>query len=234
MRALPFSGQRVNFFGRKVDALRCKVRPEILTRNSYAAGLRYLAARDADLARILAERGTPPEWFRAPGFPALIHIILEQQISLASAGAAFKRLLALASPLTPERFLALDDAELKRAGFSRQKTVYGRHLAHSIMDGELDLEALGEMEDAEVKAELLKVKGIGLWTADIYLLRALRRPDAWPAKDLALMIAVQEVKRLVSRPSPAELEAIAEQWRPHRAVAARLLWHYYLSRQAKA
>lgn len=196
--------------------------------------MRYLAGRDRDLARILREFGAPPEWFRAPGFPTLIHIILEQQISLASAGAAFTRLLALvASPLTPARFLELDDAELKRAGFSRQKTVYGRHLARSIIDGELDLKAFVEMEDAEVKAELLKVKGIGAWTADIYLLRALRRPDAWPAGDLALMIAVQEAKRLASRPSPVELEVIAEPWRPHRAVAARLLWHYYLQRQAK-
>lgn len=193
-----------------------------------------MAARDADLARLLDEFGAPPEWFRAPGFPTLIHIILEQQISLASANAAFKRLLALASsPLTPARFLELDDDELKRAGFSRQKTAYGRHLARAITDGELDLEALIKMEDAEVKAELLQVKGIGAWTADIYLLRALRRPDAWPAKDLALMIAAQEVKRLDARPSPVELEALAEQWRPHRAVAARLLWHYYLRRRAK-
>jgi DNA-3-methyladenine glycosylase II len=101
------------------------------------------------------------------------------------------------------------------------------------MDGKLDLEALIELDDAEVKAELLRVKGIGAWTADIYLLMALRRPDAWPSKDLALMIASQEVKRLSSRPSPVELEVIAEPWRPHRGVAARLLWHYYLHRPAK-
>jgi DNA-3-methyladenine glycosylase II len=101
------------------------------------------------------------------------------------------------------------------------------------VDGELDLETLGAMEDAEVKAELLKLKGIGAWTADIYLLRALRRPDAWPAGDLALMIAAQEVKRLSVRPLPVELVAIAEQWRPYRAVAARLLWHHYLHRQTK-
>jgi DNA-3-methyladenine glycosylase II len=182
----------------------------------------------------LAEFGTPPEWFRAPGFPTLIHIILEQQISLASANAAFTRLLALASPLTPESFLSLDDDELKRAGFSRQKTAYGRHLARSITSGELDLEALSELDDRAVKTELLRVKGIGAWTADIYLLRALRRPDAWPAGDLALLIAVQELKRLAARPTPVELEAIAERWRPHRAVAARLLWHYYLHRPAKA
>lgn len=177
----------------------------------------------------------PPEWFRAQGFPTLIHIILEQQVSLASANAAFTRLLALAapSPLTPERFLELDDAQLKGVGFSRQKTAYGRHLARAIVDGELDLEALGALEDASVKAELLKLKGIGEWTADIYLLRALRRPDAWPAKDLALMIAAQEVKRLPARPTHVKLETLAEPWRPHRAIAARLLWHYYLHRPTK-
>lgn len=191
-----------------------------------------MAARDGDLARIHAEFGAPPAWFREQGFATLILIILEQQISLASAKAAFARLLALAAPLTPERFLALDDAELKGAGFSRQKTAYGRNLARALTSGELDLEAFGEMADAEVKTELLKVKGIGAWTADIYLLRALKRPDAWPAGDLALAVAVQKLKRLASRPTPLELDAIAEAWRPRRALAARLLWHYYLEGRA--
>ncbi len=183
---------------------------------------------------MLAEFGTPPEWFREPGFPTLVHIILEQQVSLASARAAFARLLALAAPLTPERFLALDDAELKGAGFSRQKILYGRHLAEAVGGGELNLEAFGAMEDAEVKAALTRVKGIGSWTADIYLLMCLRRPDAWPAGDLALAVAVQEVKRLASRPAPLELAAVAEAWRPWRAVAARLLWNYYLNRRTTA
>lgn len=194
--------------------------------------MRYLAARDSDLARILAEFGTPPAWFREQGFATLILIILEQQISLASAKASFVRLLALAAPLTPERFLTLDDAELKGAGFSRQKTAYGRNLARAITSGELDLEALGGRTDSEVKTELLKVKGIGAWTADIYLLRALRRPDAWPAGDLALAVALQKLKRLASRPAPPELYTIAEAWRPWRALAARLLWHYYLKGRA--
>ena len=153
-------------------------------------------------------------------------------MSLASARVAFTRLLSLASPLTPERFLALDDAELKGAGFSRQKTLYGRHLAEAVAGGELNLEAFGGMDDAEVKARLTRVKGIGSWTADIYLLMSLRRPDAWPAGDLALAVAMQEVKRLASRPTPPELTAIAEAWRPWRAVGARLLWNYYLKRRA--
>jgi DNA-3-methyladenine glycosylase II len=195
-----------------------------------------LAGRDPDLARVRAEFGTPPTWFREPGFPTLVHIILEQQVSLASARAAFARLLALASPppLTPRRFLALDDAGLKGAGFSRQKTSYGRHLAEAVESGRLNLEAFGLMDDAAVKAELTSVKGIGSWTADIYLLMSLRRPDAWPAGDLALAVAMREVKRTPARPAPAELERIAEAWRPWRAVGARLLWNYYLNRRAAA
>jgi len=191
-----------------------------------------LSGRDPDLARLFNVYGTPPTWFREPGFPTLVHIILEQQVSLASARATFERLLALASPLTPGSFLALDDAELKGAGFSRQKTLYGRHLAEAVAEGRLNLETLVGMDDAGVKAELTRIKGVGAWTADIYLLMSLRRADAWPAGDLALAVASQEVKRLASRPAPVELAAIAEGWRPWRAVGARLLWNYYLKRRA--
>ncbi len=213
--------------------MRRKIKPKILTAKSYAEGLEYLAGRDRDLARIHAELGTPPEWFRDPGFPTLIYIILEQQVSLASARATFTRLLSLAAPLTPQSFLALDDAQIRAIGFSRQKTAYGRNLARSITDGRLKLEMFGEMNDAEVKAEMLRVKGIGSWTADIYLLMALRRPDIWPGGDLGVVIAVQEIKRLPARPSAVELAAFSEPWRPWRAVATRLLWHYYLNRRRK-
>jgi len=193
-----------------------------------------LAGRNRDLARIYAEYGTPPTWFREPGFATLVHIILEQQVSLASARAAYKRLLSLATPLTPERFLALDDRQLKGAGFSRQKMLYGRHLAEAVSRGTLSLETFGRLDDPEVKAALMSVKGIGAWTADIYLLMSLRRRDVWPAGDLALAVAVQELKRLPSRPTPLELAACAERWRPWRAIAARLLWNYYLKRRATA
>ncbi|MDQ1613690.1 MAG: DNA-3-methyladenine glycosylase [Pyrinomonadaceae bacterium] len=208
---------------------------KILNARSYAEGLRVLGARDRDLAQLHVEFGTPPVWFRAPGFQTLVHIILEQQVSLASAQAAFMRLVALtSSPLTPESFLALDDVQLKGAGFSRQKIVYGRHLAEAVAGGRLNLEAFGRMDDEAVKAELTSVKGIGAWTADIYLLMSLRRPDAWPTGDLALAVAMQEVKRLAARPAPVELEEMAEAWRPWRAVGARLLWHHYLQRRAAA
>lgn len=201
-----------------------------LTEASLSRGLARLATVDADLARILEEYGRPPVWERDEGFQTLVLIMLEQQVSLASAQAAYDRLLADASPLTPESFLALDDAALKRAGFSRQKIVYVRHLAQLIIEGELDLPALAMMSDDEARARLMRVKGIGPWTAEIYLLRALLRADAWPAGDLALAVAIQQVKRLPARPTPNELEELSLAWKPWRAVAARLLWHHYLNR----
>lgn len=171
-------------------------------------------------------------WVRESGFSTLLHVILEQQVSLASAKAAHNKLLEVTSPLTPRRFLKLDDATLKAAGFSRQKTLYGRELARSIVEGLLDLDALSSMDDASVRSELIKIKGIGRWTADIYLLMVLRRPDIWPTGDLALAVAAQKLKRLRTRPTPEELDEMSAAWKPWRAVAARILWHYYLSEVA--
>ena len=201
----------------------------VLTEDSLLVGVQALAERDPDLAAIHARLGPPPLWPREPGFPTLIHIILEQQVSLASARAAFDRLLAVASPLTPARFLSLDDPTLKAAGFSRQKTAYGRGLAQAMVDGHLDVDGLAAQSDEAVRSTLVAVKGIGVWTANIYLLMALRRGDAWPSSDLALAVAAQQVKKLDKRPSPHELDVLGEPWRPWRAVAARLLWHHYLS-----
>lgn len=199
-----------------------------------AQAARLLAGVDPDLMRIFERLGPPPLWAREEGFPTLVYIILEQQVSLASARAAYQRLLPAADPLTPESFLRLDDAELKSIGFSRQKTSYGRNLAQAILQGELDLAALSSMEDADARAELLKIKGIGPWTADIYLLMALLRPDVWSKEDLALAVALQRVKRLATRPTPDEMEALSLGWRPWRAVAARMLWQDYLSLARKA
>ncbi len=205
-----------------------------LTTASLARGLKYLSERDVELARLYQTLGVPPLWSREPGFPTLIHIILEQQVSLASAKAANTRLLAAAFPLTPQKFLLLDESMLKTIGFSRQKIVYGRHLAHAIASGQLDLEALKSMDDAAVKSELIKINGIGAWTADIYLLMALGRRDVWPVGDLAIAIAVQQVKRLPVRSTADELMKIGERWRPWRAVAARLLWSYYLNKHLRS
>jgi len=182
-----------------------------------------LCRRDPDLRRVVKQFGPPPLWAREPGFSTLIHIILEQQVSLASARAAHNRLIKLARPLTPRRFLRFDDATLKTCGFSRQKTAYGRHLAESIMERSLDLEALASLDDDAVKSELEKIKGIGRWTSDIYLLMVLRRPDIWPRGDLALAAAAHEVKQLERRPTQDELDSLSLAWRPWRAVAARIL-----------
>ncbi len=200
-----------------------------LTERSLRSATRRLTAQDSDLAAIVSVYGPPPLWAREPGFPTLIHIILEQQVSLASARAAYHRLVSATGQLAPERFLALRDEELKSIGFSRQKTAYGRGLAEAILDGRLDLALIETLDDSEAKARLIAVKGIGSWTADIYLMMGLRRPDTWPNGDLALAVAVQRVKRLRKRPTPERLQKIGEAWRPWRAVAARILWHYYLS-----
>ena len=191
-----------------------------------------LASRDPSLASIVERHGIPPLWPREPGFATLLHIILEQQVSLASARTAYEKLHAAIGPPTPQTFLALDDAELKTIGFSRQKTRYGRELALALLDGRLDLERLIEMDDDTVRATLTAIPGIGNWTVDVYLLLVLRRPDAFAPTDLALLSAVQQVKKLDRRPTPKELTAIAEEWRPYRACAARLLWHAYLSERA--
>lgn len=200
-----------------------------LTPQRLEEGVAFLAHRDPDLGRVVASLGSPPLWERPPGFPTLINIILEQQVSLASAWAVYSRLLEAAGTLTPERFLAFSADELRAFGFSRQKTGYCQGLACAVLDGELDLDALKHVEDEDVRLRLVAVKGIGEWTANIYLLMALLRPDVWPAGDLALAAAVQQVKNIPVRPDRNSLEALAEDWRPWRSVAARILWQQYLS-----
>lgn len=200
-----------------------------MTRAVLLRGVRELARRDGDLAEIVERHGPPPMWRRRPGFSTLVHIILEQQVSLASARAAHNRLLEQASPLTPGRFLELGDQQLKAIGFSRQKTLYCRHLAEAILEGRLDLEALNRLEDDAVRRQLTQVKGVGPWTANIYLLMVLLRPDVWPVGDLALATAAQRAKGLPTRPNPQQLDELGAGWKPWRAVAARLLWHLYLS-----
>ncbi len=188
-----------------------------------------LAGRDRDLAAVVERIGPPPLWARRPGFPTLVRIILEQQVSLASARAAFERLRRCLPRLDPRSFLQLDAATLRAAGFSRQKARYCRELAEELAAGRLRIAELGRLPDAAARARLMRQPGIGRWTADIYLLMALGRPDVWPRGDLALARAAARVKRLPRRPDNAELARLAGRWRPWRAVAARLLWHDYLN-----
>lgn len=204
-------------------------RAQMLTRKTLAVGLSELAEEDEDLAAVVNRHGPPPLWSRKPGFPTLVQIILEQQVSLASAKAAFGKLKSALSGVTPAGLLSLTDEELKAIGFSRQKTRYCRGLAQAISDEGFDVEGLRRLPDEDAKAALMSLVGIGRWTADIYLLMALRRPDIWPRGDLALAKAAQQVKNLADLPEQDHLEELAESWKPWRAVAARVLWHHYLS-----
>ena len=207
--------------------------PAPLTESTLALAVGELAARDPDLRGIVERFGPPPLWDRPAGFATLAYIVLEQQVSLASAQAAFGRLSAAAGELTPDRFLQFDDAELLAIGFSRQKTAYVRNLARAVSLGEIDLDSLAGLTDDVVERSLVALTGIGPWTASIYLMEALLRPDVWPATDMALAAAVAEVKGLGARPGAQKMLALAEPWRPWRSVAARLFWHDYLSRRGR-
>ncbi len=188
-----------------------------------------LAAVDPDLGRVVERLGPPPLWDREPGFATLIHIILEQQVSLASARAAFDKLMLALPELNPRSFLALGDRQLKEIGFSGQKGRYCRELACAVVDGSLDLDGLAELGDDDVRTELVKITGIGPWTAEIYTLMVLGRPDVWPQGDLALYKAAQNIKGLDRPPTRDEFQELGEAWRPWRSVAARILWHHYLN-----
>jgi DNA-3-methyladenine glycosylase II len=208
-------------------------RSQALTTQTLAAAARDLAARDPKLAEILIAHGEPPMWRRTAGFPTLVHIILEQQVSLRSGRAMFDRLNASIQPFEPEYFLRKGESYLRGLGVTRQKSAYLIHLSSLIVRGELSLAKLSRMNDEEARTALMQVKGIGLWSADVYLLMAMRRADIWPSGDLALAVATKDLFGLKQRPSPKELELLAEEWRPHRAVAARMLWQYYLAKKAK-
>jgi DNA-3-methyladenine glycosylase II len=205
----------------------------ILDEELFTRSISELLRIDRDLAAVVEKYGVPSLWVREPGFPTLVYIILEQQVSLASARALFEKLQKTVRPLTPGRFLKLTPVEMRVMGFSRQKTHYTRLLAEAIQRRQFLLHKLHELEDHHVREQLVALKGVGNWTADIYLLSALRRPDIWPIGDLALATAVQEVKRLRKRPSPEKLEKMSVPWKPWRAVAARLFWHAYLCKRGQ-
>lgn len=208
-----------------------KLKIETLDQKNLTLACETLAEGDSDLAFIYKTFGAPPLWKREESFATLVHIILEQQVSLASALAAFNKLKEKIGDITAENVLKLSDEELRAAYLSRQKTIYVRELARAVSDGKLDLDELRRHSDQEVKNELMKIKGIGSWTADIYLLMAMSRPDIMPKGDLALHIGWQKIKSAGKRPTSEEFQSIAEKWQPLRSVAARLLWHFYLERR---
>jgi DNA-3-methyladenine glycosylase II len=205
----------------------------LLDEKQYSSAISELAARDQHLAGVVELHGPPPFWTREPGFAALVYLILEQQVSLASAKAAYDKLIVKVKKLTPGRFLKLTTRDLRVAGFSRQKILYACLLAKELSNRRLNLPSLHAMDDQAVRVRLTALKGIGPWTAENYLLSALRRPDVWPAHDLALQIAVQQVKGLRKRPTPEKLDKMSEAWRPWRSVATRIFWHHYLSTRRK-
>jgi DNA-3-methyladenine glycosylase II len=191
-------------------------------------GMAALARREPGFAEILERAGRPRFARRPATMGTLLHIILEQQVSIEAARAMYRNLQAACDPLEPAGFLALDGDTLRACGFSRQKSVYARGLAEALLEGRLDLAALGAMSDEAAMAALTRLKGIGPWTAEVFLLFALARRDVWPAADLGLQLGVQALKRLPARPGAAAMREIGEAWRPWRSVAACLLWQSYL------
>ena len=201
--------------------------PRTLTTKSLADAAKTLATRDKSLASILEAYGPPPMWGRKPGFTTLVRIIIEQQVSLVSARAMFERLKANIEPFTAERVVNLGEPFLRSLGVTRQKSAYCLHLAQAFSAGRL--ESLSSLSDDDAHLTLLGIKGIGPWTAQVYQLMALRRPDIWPNGDVALATAVMNLKKRKARPGFPELAQMAEAWRPFRSVAARMLWQYYLA-----
>lgn len=190
-------------------------------------GVEALTKACRHMSRIHALSGKPKLRRRPAGFKGLTRVILSQQLSVASAAAIWNRLEARVQPFTPSSLLAVPDRDLGRAGLSRAKIATLRGLAQAIDAGTLDLDALTQAPEEDIHAALTALKGIGPWTADIYILFCLARADAWSPGDLALQYAVRDALALEARPSLVQMVEIAEAWRPWRSVAAQLLWAYY-------
>jgi DNA-3-methyladenine glycosylase II len=206
--------------------------PKPLTHRSLKLHSKTLASVCPHLSIVFEKYGAPPLWDRSTGFQTLLQIILEQQVSLASAKACFDKLSRRVGNVTPESLLKSSDVELKADGFSRQKTSYARHLAEAVLENRINFDKLHSLSDADVKEELIRLKGVGEWTSDIYLLMAMLRPDVMPKGDVALHTAWHKLSG-DPRPASDEFLLIAERWKPYRSVAARFLWHFYLSEKGK-
>ena len=190
-----------------------------------------LARKDRHLFAIIKQYGYPPVWTRKGNFQTLIHIILEQQVSLASARAALNKLRTKIGIITPKKLLTLSDEELKACYFSRQKTVYARCLANAIVSKQIILKTFSGLDDGGIRRQLKTIKGIGDWTVDVYLLFALQRTDIFPLGDLAMVNALKEVKQLPKETKQEDLLKLAESWRPYRSIATMLFWHHYIQKR---
>jgi len=203
--------------------------PRRLDHAMLRAGVAELCARDSALAAVVERLGAPPLWARRPGFATLVHVILEQQISIAAARTMFRRLGAQLGGVSAASIDACGEAGLRELGLTRQKARYCHGLAARVLDGRLDLATVARAGDPEGRRALLEVPGLGPWSVDIYYLMALRRPDVWPQGDLALAVALRELKRLRKPPSRERQSAIAARWAPWRSIGARILWSHYLA-----
>jgi DNA-3-methyladenine glycosylase II len=192
-----------------------------------AAGIRALIRADVRFQRVYKVTGQPPLRRRDSGFEALLRIITDQQISLHAGEAIWSRFAKTVGSVRPETIVAKSEADLLAVGQSRAKVRTIRAVSRAVLDGSLDLDRLERLDDEAAACELMSIKGIGPWTADIYLLSCLGRPDVWPAGDVALQTGAQLALGLETRPNTRELSELAQAWRPWRAVAARLLWAYY-------
>lgn len=190
-----------------------------------------LSRKDKHLKAIINVHGYPPMWTRKQGFETLILTILEQQVSLAAAFAAYKRLKAKIGAVTPAKILAMSNEELRECYFTRQKQLYAKELATAVVTKQLQLKKFVSMPDEEVRTQLTAIKGIGNWTTDVYLMHALQRTDLFPLGDIALVNSLKETKQLDPNISKEEMLAIAEPWRPYRTVAAMILWHAYIKKR---
>src|SRR4030095_4968563 len=190
-----------------------------------------LARKDKHLYSIIKRFGYPPVWTRTANFQTLIHIILEQQVSLASARAALYKLKEKIGVITPKKLLTLSDEELRACYFSRQKTIYARCLANAIVSKQVILKTFPGLDDPEIRQQLKAIKGIGDWTVDVYLLFALQRTDIFPLGDLAMVNALKEVKELPKETKQEDLLKLAERWRPYRSIATMLFWHHYIQKR---
>ena len=192
-----------------------------------------LAENDPELALVVQKYGYPPFWARPNSYETLVHIILEQQVSLASALAALNKLREKVGAVIPENVILLTDEEFRACYFSRQKTAYVRNLTEKVLAGELDLLELEAWPDEAIRRKLTALKGIGNWTVDVYLILVLHRLDVFPAGDLAAVNGLKELKRLAKETPRETLLEVAAQWQPYRTAATNLIWHYYLAQRGR-
>jgi len=199
-----------------------------LNSRTLALGIKHLKKVDSDFTKIIRARDDQIKTFKKiEGFEGLISLIVEQQLSVASAKAIFNRVKLLCGDFEATSFLQINEDELKGTGLSRQKVLYCRNVAKAVVNKTLDFKKLEKMPDKEVVEILVKIKGIGEWTAQCYLMACMKRLDAWPSSDLGLIVAIQKIKKIKERPKSLTIEKMAEPWKPYRSIAALLLWSTY-------